>query len=65
MNTGAEGSAVPWITLVAAVIAAVVGIIGALLQRKTGRETSLAAARCLASAGAERISCPGGGARCP
>ncbi|HET6562439.1 MAG TPA: hypothetical protein VFG72_11230 [Marmoricola sp.] len=45
MNPGAEGSAVPWITLVAAVIAAVVGIIGALLQRRTGRETSRAAAR--------------------
>ncbi len=40
-----EGGAVPWITLVAAVIAAVVGIVGALLQRRTGRETSLAAAR--------------------
>ena len=45
MNAGAESSAVPWITLVAAVIAAVVGIIGALLQRRTGRETSLAAER--------------------
>jgi hypothetical protein len=41
---GAEGT-VPWVTLVAAVIAAVVGIVSALLQRRTGRETALAAAR--------------------
>jgi hypothetical protein len=45
MNAGAESSALPWVTLVAAVIAAVVAIIGALLQRRTGRETSLAAER--------------------
>jgi hypothetical protein len=45
VSAAAESAALPWVTLVAAVIAAVVAIIGALLQRRTGRETSLAAER--------------------